>query len=298
VHSIPHVATLEVSLESPDLIGGCLLFRDFYYDPSRDSRSIYTPAEIHEEEDVLKLGEYRAHQMLKLCMFYTDIEHRVTQVTRGYRVSIEYEIIKLPDSKELRELDELDVQPDNGCIYDYSEYECVRYLFTEKSEQEIDLELPMSMYTSIFDLQEMDEKAAANIIDLLRYESIAQHRTPALLMSHLYPAAGVTKDTLRGFDGQLYGALERHFDIELMPVCLFTEDDSDDRIERCMSLRHNDKRQRKTHALTLFVTPTGAHAMETLRCAFVDNADNWAPHLNYTTMAMILNKNLSIDDTK
>jgi len=144
----------------------------------------------------------------------------------------------------------------------------------------------------------MSEKCALGIVELL--SKTPGQRTPALMMSHLYPLAGVTRYTLHGYDKLLYDALERHFDIEFMPVFLASDDDcsgGSDIDMRCVSLQRRGSvdgstghhRRRKTHALTLYITPCAVHCAAKIGESYLDNFDGGG-RFNYTTMAMILNK--------
>jgi len=295
-----HIGTLEVSLESKDLCGGHLSFRNFDLEPMRDC---HYDDEENGKDKVLKLSEYRARDMVKIHAFYTDTEHRIEPVNEGYRVSIEYDIIKVCDD------DIEDSQSMEKKVDDYSEYEYIRTLFNEETKDNIgccdiniqqdkkdDLDEPHTNgFYSIFDEPEMSEKCAMGIVELLNKAP----RTAALMMSHLYPLAGVTRHVLRGFDKLLFDALEPHFDIEFMPVFLMNNDDissqSDDIDMKCVSLQRRgsvdgtNHKKRKSHSLILYITPCAVNCAEKIGEAYLDNFDGGG-RFNYTTMAMILNK--------
>lgn len=223
----------------------------------------------------MKLGEYCARDPFKLHLFYTDTEHCIEPVSQGYRISLEYEVIKQQD-------DEVDK---------YSEYECLRTLFGSSDEPKDDIFEPLAL--------PMDPKALEFIVDYLLSN---QRRTPALLMSHLYPESRNYSTTLlRGYDRLLYDALKSQFDIELIPVCLWSQEENGN-VTHCVPLasssyhvHHSRKEQ-----FTLYITPTVVNCMDSLEGAYLDNCDNDDDAndetvgndqglLNYTTMAMILN---------
>jgi len=260
-----HVATLELSLESADLQGGHLIFRDFFSEPDRESkqRRRHEEMEITEDEDTVVIQDgYHPRDMLKLAMYYTDCEHRIETITRGYRIGLEYEIVQLEDTNR-----------------------------RPKEEEKTTHHHPLHD-----DQPEMNDGIAEKIVDFLSKQAKTTRVTQALLMSHLYPMSGVTsRQALRGYDRLMYDALVTHHfeNIELMPVCLF---EGEDGVEtRCMSLSNTieaerDKKRGNKRQITLFLTPTVAQCMERLgQCNVDDSGEPMVPPLAYTTMAMILN---------
>lgn len=75
-----------------------------------------------------------------------------------------------------------------------------------------------------------------------------------------------------------------------MPVCLFAEKD---KVTRCVSL-HRNRNHHEKRELCLYVTPATVHCTDSLSGAYMGGSDKAAPHLNYTAVAMILNKTTSL----
>jgi hypothetical protein len=263
VHDENHLGTLVIALESPDCRGGRVLFKDF------------------DDDEVVHTADYRLQDMLKMYIFYTDTEHRVEQVTRGYRVILQYEIM-------VDQLDEVECAPEPDKFHYDTD---VTNLFPEvcSSMGAVDDEpsSPITLRTiDLFSERVVDEKLCEQICVYLKNASVTH--VPALMMSHLYPIANIEPDTLRGFDRLMYKVLDPHFDIEFMPVVLFG-DDRGNIVTRCVSMHrnrhHHDKRD-----LMLYVTPTAVHCSEVLSGSYQGGTDHPQPHLHYTAVAMILNK--------
>jgi len=288
VHDRGHIATVEVALESQDLIGGSLQYRDFRFDPAASGRAEQDDnGQQQRDEDVRKSAEYRGADMMKIHVFYTDTEHCIEPVKSGFRVALEYELI-IGDAVTIRRPS---MSINQGTITfdeerrmslggDYEEYADMGKML---AEQQASAKSALSYETSSINPLDVQE-----LLTFLN-SCVSSKATPGLMMSHLYPGmAGVSRDILRGYDRLLYDILVSHFDIELEPVCLFTEMDSS-RVVRCVSLEKSLYR-RSIHDLTLYVTPTAIQCMDTIGGALLDNKDDSSnSQLNYTAMAMILN---------
>jgi len=239
---------------------------------------------------VAMTSEYRPRHMCKMSLFYTDTEHMVQPVQRGYRIVIQYEIIKGQDQDIIEdEIDKWHYDTNLSRLFkseDIVAIERVKKDIVDEEEEEPPSPISLS-FTDVFEQREMDEHVAWRLVSWLRDES-ATIRTPALMLSHLYPVAYIGVETLRGFDKLMHDTLVRHFDIEFMPVGLFM-DEARKRVVRCVSL-HKQPRKRHTRDLTLFVTPTFVHCIDSLEGALLGSSENPVPHFNYTTVAMILHK--------
>jgi len=221
-------------------------------------------------------SDYQLQDMLKVYMFYTDTEHRVEPVTRGYRILLQYDIL-VDNNVELPVMHEKD-----RFHYDTD----VTGLFTAMDEDESSS--PISLRTfDLFNECEFNEECANNIITFFKNASL--NRIPGLMMSHLYPIANIEPATLRGFDKLLYKVLNPHFDIEFMPVYLFAENPND-LVSHCVSL-HRNRAHHEKRELTLFVTPASTSL---LFGTYMGGNNKPASHLNYVAVCMILN---GIDET-
>jgi hypothetical protein len=264
VHDECHVGTLVISLESPDCRGGRVVFKDF-------------------DDDILCTdGEYRMEDTLKMCMFYTDAEHRVEPVTQGYRILLQYEIlVKKPSEIEAAvEKDKFHYDTDVTGLFDGK--------FELGNDDDEEPPSPITLRSiDLFFEQEFDEQCANNIVTWLKNASVI--RIPGLMMSNLYPIANIEPATLRGFDRLLYKILDPHFDIEFMPVCLYADGADSNNLSRCVSL-HRNRNHHEKRELTLYVTPARVHCTNSLEGAYMGGNDRPAPHLNYVAVVMILNK--------
>jgi len=267
VHNERHVATLVISLESPDCRGGRVVFKDF------------------GEDDLMKPSrEYQLEDMLKLYIFYTDTEHRVEPVTRGYRILLQYEIIVDDESGERVEIVEKDK-------FHYDTDMTGLFGGVNSSVLDIDNEpqSPIELRSiDLFSEQEVDESCAEHIVTWIKNASVTH--IPALMMSNLYPIVNIEPDTLKGFDRLMYKILNPHFEIEFMPVSLFADKD---KVSTCFSM-HRSRAHHEKRDLCLYVTPTPVHCTDSLHGQYMGGSDKPAPHLNYTAVAMILNKTTKI----
>jgi len=265
VRDMRHMATLAVTLESADILGGRLVYRDV-------------------DNELALAQDYRLHDMMKLNLFYTDTEHKVEPLLRGFKVVVEYEVLKLNEGDKARKsisgyLVEEDQDEDYGLCK----------LFSANND-EMDEAEPMSPITlrstNVFEPLQLDEQTADMLVCYLRNVSVT--RTPALLMSHVYPVVHVSEETLRGYDKLMWDALQKSFDVEFMPVCISTNEQG--KACRCQSLHRHKGAARD---LMLFITPVDiVHGTLSIAQALLGGAEisTTSPRYNYCTMAMICNK--------
>jgi len=148
----------------------------------------------------------------QIVAFYTDIEHKVENVTDGTRIVLQFDV-NVEGNEDDFESDE-DEDEDNDDLLQRGSGECVSNTMKPL--------FPLSGPDANRDV--ILENLIAMIKDLQTSKSIDEVVFP---LRHLYRLASIKPEYLKGVDAYLYKGLKKTFEVDLKPIVLVHQTDGE-----------------------------------------------------------------------
>jgi hypothetical protein len=163
----------------------------------------------------------------QIIAFYTDIEHKVEEITDGTRIVLQFDVNVKGFSDQLPKSDLVKENKDDQQDKEDKDDE------EDKEDKDEDDDGDMGGYNNMLDtvkpLFPTANKRDAILEELVKMikKKHASHEVDEVVfpLRHLYRMASIRPEYLKGVDGYLYEGLKKTFEVSLMPIVLVRQTD-------------------------------------------------------------------------